>query len=144
MIIYVDGVFDLYHRGHLESLKYLKSEEFKKKVKSEDIFLIVGIVSDSDAESYKRQPIICQEDRVEIMKYNKLVDKIIFPCPLSVNKNFITENNIDLVVHGFSNDEDFNNQYKFFEEIIKMNKFMKTTYYSKISTTDIIKKIKNL
>lgn len=144
MIIYVDGVFDLYHRGHLESLKYLKSEEFKKKVKSEDIFLIVGIVSDSDAESYKRQPIICQEDRVEIMKYNKLVDKIIFPCPLAVNKNFITENDIDLVVHGFSNDKDFNNQYKFFEEIIKMNKFMKTTYYSKISTTDIIKKIKNL
>ena len=144
MKIYVDGVFDLYHRGHLESLKYLKSDEFKKKVKSEDIFLIVGIVSDSDAESYKRQPIICQEDRVEIIKYNKLVDEIIFPCPLLINKDFIDENDIDLVVHGFSNDDDFNNQYKFFEEIIKMNKFMRTTYYSKISTTDIIKKIKNL
>ena len=107
--------------------------------------MIVGIVSDSDAKSYKRQPIIYQEDKLKIIKYNKLVDEIIFPYPLSINKDFIDENDdISLVVHGFINDDDFNNQYKFFEEIIKMNKFMRTTYYSKISTTDIIKKIKNL
>lgn len=144
MRIYIDGVFDLFHRGHLESLKYLKSEEFKNKVGSKDIFLIVGVVSDSDAESYKRKPIIFQDDRVEIIKYNKLVDKVIFPCPLAVDKEFIIKNKIDLVVHGFSDENDFNKQYVFFKEIIEMNKFMRTNYYSKTSTSKIISKIKIL
>ena len=72
MRVYVDGVFDLYHRGHLESFKYIKSEEFSKlmNIKS-NIHLIVGVVSDKDCESYKRKPIINELDRLELIKYNK-------------------------------------------------------------------------
>ena len=73
----------------------------------------------------------------------KLVDKVIFPCPLIVDMNFINDNNIDIVVHGFSNETDRNNQQTFYEIIKTHNCFMEIDYYSNTSTTDIINKIKN-
>lgn len=133
MRIYIDGVFDLFHRGHLESLRHAKCLYPK-------VELIVGVVSDSDAESYKRKPIIQEEDRVEIIKQIKWVDDVICPCPLIVTTEFLKENRINLVVHGFVNDDDRTRQESFFEKI--KDQFQEIPYYSKISTTDIIKKIK--
>jgi|UniRef100_A0A6C0ED98 cytidyltransferase-like protein len=40
-IIYIDGVFDLFHRGHLESLK--KAKNFFNE--PDNTYLIVGVVS---------------------------------------------------------------------------------------------------
>ena len=54
--IYIDGIFDLFHRGHLESLKQSKNLR-------NDVFLIVGVISDKVATSYKRQPIIKEENQ---------------------------------------------------------------------------------
>lgn len=135
--VYIDGVFDLFHRGHLESL--IKSKNVYNS--PEETILIVGVVSDKDCESYKRVPIINEVDRLEIIKNIKLVDEFIFPCPLVVTMDFIKENNIDLVVHGFSNDADREKQKPFFENI--KSHFKEIEYYSKISTTDIIKTINN-
>ncbi len=64
--IYIDGVFDLFHRGHLESI-------IKAKNALDDpnnTYLIVGVVSDEDCVVYKRQPIINEEDRYEIINNN--------------------------------------------------------------------------
>lgn len=137
--VYIDGVFDLFHRGHLESLKKAKEVLDDK----ENTILIVGVVSDFDCESYKRKPIINEYDRVEIIKQIKYVDEVIFPCPLNVSMDFIKKHNIDLVVHGFSNDADREKQKDFFSEITKNGYFKEIEYYSKISTTDIIKNIKD-
>ena len=78
--VYLDGVFDLFHRGHLESIK--KCMEFGDEV-------IIGVVSDKDALSYKRLPVINENDRVEIIKNLKIVSHVIFPCPLVIKKDFI-------------------------------------------------------
>ena len=137
--VYIDGVFDLFHRGHLESL--LKAKNVLEDI--ENTYLIVGVVSDKDCESYKRTPIINEEDRVEIVKNIKCVNEVIFPCPLKMTLDFIRKHDIDLVVHGFANSTDRNNQKEFFEEIIEMGLFKEIKYYSKISTTDIIKKLSN-
>ena len=139
-IVYVDGVFDLFHRGHLESI--IKAKNVLND--PDNTYLIVGVVSDSDCESYKRNPIINELDRVEIIKNIKHVDKVIFPCPMIVTMDFIKSNNIDLVVHGFCNVADREKQKIYFEEIKLNGLFKEIDYYSKISTTDIIKKIKNL
>lgn len=138
-IVYIDGVFDLFHRGHLESL--IKAKNIFND--PDNTFLLVGIVSDATCTSYKRTPIINEQDRVEIVRYIKLVDKVVFPCPLIVDMNFINEHNIDIVVHGFSNETDRNNQQTFYEIIKTHNCFMEIDYYSNTSTTDIINKIKN-
>ena len=129
----MDGVFDLFHIGHLEAIK---------KCKECGDYIIIGVVSDYNCALYKRQPIIEEKDRVEIIKNLKLVNEVIIDCPLIITEDFINEHKIDLVVHSFSNEEDFNKQKRFFEIPIKLNKFKVIKYYDKLSTTDIINKIK--
>lgn len=133
-IIYTDGIFDLFHRGHLEYIKCCK-EMF------DDAFLIVGIVNDKDATGYKRPPIYCENDRYAIVDNIKYVDKIIKDAPLIIDEAFMNEHQIDYVIHSFSNEADAEKQQEFFKVPIRMNKFMKVSYYSSISTTDIINKI---
>ena len=137
--VYIDGVFDLFHRGHLESL--IRSKNVFND--QENSYLIVGIVGDKDATNYKRKPIINEEDRKEIISSIKYVDKVICPCPLTVNTEFIKENNIDLVVHGFVSDEDRNKQKEFYRDINEKGYFKEIEYYSNVSTSDIIKNIKH-
>lgn len=138
MRVYMDGVFDLFHRGHLEAIKKVRNDA------GIDGTVIIGVVSDMDANSYKRWPIIKEDDRVEIISNIKDVDEVIFPCPMSVTKEFIEKHQIDLVVHGFADESDFNNQKEFFKEIIDLGKFKVQEYYKGSSTTEIIKKIKKL
>ena len=135
MIVYIDGIFDLFHRGHLESFKQIK-------ILYPNCILIVGVISDEDASGYKRKPIITFEDRCEIIRSIKYVDQIIEKSPLILDLDFIKKYDIDLVVHGFSSKEDENKQQEFFKEIIDKGIFMKINYYDKTSTTDIISKIK--
>ena len=131
--VYMDGVFDLFHRGHLEAIK--KCKEFGEIV-------IIGVVSDKDSENYKRLPIINEEDRAEIIKNLKDVDEVIENCPLVITEKFINDNKIDIIIHGFSDESDLEKQKDFFEVPIKLNKFQSIKYYDKISTTDIINNIK--
>lgn len=137
-VVYLDGVFDLFHRGHLESI--IKAKNILQD--PDNTYLIVGIVSDEDCASYKRNPIIHELDRVEIVKHIVGVDQVIFPCPLIVSLDFIKSNDIDLVVHGFANDADKEKQKEFFAEIQENGYFQEIEYYSKTSTTDLINKIK--
>jgi cytidyltransferase-like protein len=60
MRIYIDGIFVLFHRGHIEILK--KAKNYRKNA-----ILIVGIISDENAKNYKRLPIYNQEDRYMIL-----------------------------------------------------------------------------
>ncbi|ULY68591.1 hypothetical protein [Chlorella virus XW01] len=136
MNIYMDGVFDLFHIGHLEAIKKAK------EIAGNNGKVIIGIVSDEDVKSYKREPIINEKDRVEIISNLKMVDQVIFPCPMSTSKEFLEKNNIDLVVHGFSDDNDWNNQKVYFKNVIELGKFKKIEYFNKCSTTKIINKIK--
>lgn len=134
--VYIDGIFDLFHRGHLESLKQAKKIE-------ENTYLIVGVISDEVAKDYKRIPVISYEDRMEIIKNLSIVDEVIENPPLVITEEFVKINNIDLVVHGFSNEDDWEKQKDFFEFLTKNNKFKRIDYYDKTSTTDIISRIKN-
>ena len=135
MIIYTDGIFDLFHRGHVEFLNNIKKEYI-------NCTLIVGIVNDNDSEKYKRKPVYNEEDRYMIIENLKCVNKIIKNAPLIINEEFIKKNKIDLIVHGFSDINDINKQSEFFKIPIKLNKFKKMPYYELISTTQILDKIK--
>ena len=53
--VYVDGIYDLYHRGHVES--FIKAKNIR-----ENVYLIVGLITNSVAENYKRKPIYCNRD----------------------------------------------------------------------------------
>ena len=79
---------------------------------------LAGVVSDKDTQLYKRLPVINEKDRVEIIKSLKYVSEVIFPAPLYAVK-FIRENEIDLEVHGFSNEKDFENKTIFLKYQLK-------------------------
>ena len=134
--VYIDGIFDLFHRGHLESLRKAKNID-------EDTYLIVGVISDDVSKDYKRLPVINYDDRLEIIKSINIVDEVIKDPPLVITKEFVETYRIDIVVHGFANEEDWEKQKEFFKFLIDVGKFKKISYYQDTSTTDIIRRIKS-
>lgn len=133
--VYMDGVFDLFHIGHLEAIRHC--------AKLGDN-VIIGITGDKDAAGYKRPPIINQDERIAIVSSLREVDYVVCPCPLIVTESFMDELGIDLVVHGFANEADAKRQEEFFEIPMSMNKFQRIPYYTGQSTTDILAKIRSI
>ena len=129
--IYVDMVGDLFHINHINLIK--EAKKFGK-------YLIVGVHSDSDVESYKCTPILTMEERIGVIESCKYVDKVIPNAPLVITKEYLDENNIDLVVHAHNKDEI--EKYNFmYSEIIKLEKFKRIDYHDGVSTTNIKNKI---
>lgn len=133
--IYMDGVFDLFHVGHLEAINQCKLLGDR---------VIIGVVGDKDTGHYKRSPIICETQRAEIVRSIKGVDQVVCPCPLVVDRDFITTHDITLVVHGFSNPEDEAKQQLFFQTPKELGIFQAIPYSTKINTTAILKRLKDL
>lgn len=133
--IYIDGIYDLFHAGHVNTLKNIKNMR-------DNVNLIVGLINDKEATNYKRQPVINETNRYIMLDSCKYVDDVITDAPLIITKNFMDKHNIDLVVHSYSNKNDENNQNEFFKIPIEMRKY-ETIQYSHIeSTSGIIKRIK--
>lgn len=66
---YTSGVFDMFHIGHLNILK---------RAKEKCDYLVVGVTTDALCYQRKqKRPVICEQDRVEIVKSIKYVDKVV-------------------------------------------------------------------
>ena len=135
--IYIDGIFDLFHMGHVLHFKDIK------ELDNQDNHLIVGIISDKDATKYKRKPVYNEKNRKIIVESCKYVDEVIDNSPLILTEEFINSNNFDLICHGFMDKKDEEKQKNFFSIPIRMNKFRVVEYHKGISTTEIINNIKN-
>jgi len=133
--IYVDGIYDLFHAGHVNTLKNIKNMR-------NDVYLIVGVINDKDSTNYKRQPIINENNRYIMLESCKYVNKVITDAPLIITKEFMDKHKIDLVVHSYSNKKDENNQNDFFKIPIEMEKYQTIEYSHIESTTEIINRIK--
>lgn len=130
--VYVDMVADLFHYGHIEYLK---------KVKSFGDILIVGIHDDATVQSYKRRPILSMEERIRSVQECSYVDVILPDAPLEVTLEWIQKHRIDIVVHG--DDISPESMNTFYKTPIELGIFYLVPYTSGISTTDIIKRIVN-
>jgi glycerol-3-phosphate cytidylyltransferase len=65
---YTTGVFDLFHIGHLNVLK--KAKAYCER-------LIVGVSTDELVSEYKkRKPVICFDERIEIVRAIRYVDEV--------------------------------------------------------------------
>ena len=133
--IYVDGIYDLFHAGHVNTLKNIKNMR-------DNVNLIVGLINDKEATNNKRQPVINETNRYIMLDSCKYVDEVICDAPLYTTEEFMNDHDIDLVVHSFNNQNDENNQKKFFKVPIEMGKYQTIQYSHIESTTSIINRVK--
>jgi glycerol-3-phosphate cytidylyltransferase len=133
--VYVIGVFDLFHRGHVE---------FLKKAAALGENLIVAVNGDDMVASYKRKPFYSEEDRLAIIKSCKYVQDA-FIIREYDNKAYIEKYNIDAIVHGNDWERD-----SYLQQIRVTDDYLKTRnaelvlvpYTAGVSTSHIIKQIK--
>ena len=92
-IVYVDGSFDLFHIGHVETLR---------KAKGLGDFLIVGVHDDQTVNMQKgsNYPIMNLYERVLNILAIKYVDEVVIASPWVVTEDLIKSLNISLVVQG--------------------------------------------
>ena len=134
-VIYVIGVFDLFHKGHIELLKRARALGDK---------LIVAINSDELVASYKRKPFFSETDRLAMVEACKYVDEA-FIIREYDNKAYIKRYGIHVIVHGDDwAKESYLEQIKVDEAFLKANQVSLhlLPYTNGVSTSDLIRKIK--
>ncbi len=129
--VYADMVADLFHYGHMA---------FLRQVRTLGDFLIVGICSDEEMASYKRQPILSMEERVASVAGCRYVDEVLPHAPFPINRDWIAQHDIHLVVHG---DDLSTEQLAYFYKVpMEMGIFRTVPYTPSISTSEIIRRIR--
>jgi choline-phosphate cytidylyltransferase len=137
-IIYTDMVADLLHFGHLRFLTQIH----ERLVKNTNNKFYVGIHNNIDTQTYKRNPVLTMEERIKILEYFPLIDKIISNAPVTLTEEYIKLHKINtFCIPNNRSEEEINLMYKIPIELgIKIETF---DYCQEISTSDIIKRIKN-
>jgi glycerol-3-phosphate cytidylyltransferase len=129
--VYVDMVADLFHYGHVN---------FLRQARKHGDYLLVGVHADEAVMSYKRRPIFSMEERVASVEGCRYVDKVVCNAPLSIDRAWIEQHDIDLILHG---DDVSGEMEEFWYKIpIEMGIYRSVGYTPGISTTEIIARIK--
>jgi cytidyltransferase-like protein len=89
--VYVDMIGDLFHMGHVALLRAAREL---------GDYVVVGVISDELAASYKRRPIMTMPERIAVIEACRYVDEVIPDAPLVVTSDFLRTHGIDLVAHG--------------------------------------------
>lgn len=92
-VVYCDGTFDMFHAGHIETLR---------RARAEGDFLLVGIHDDLTVNERKggNFPIMNLHERTLSVLACKYVDEVIIGAPWSVSDDMIKTMNISKVLHG--------------------------------------------
>ncbi|KAL8943079.1 MAG: hypothetical protein Q9216_001279 [Gyalolechia sp. 2 TL-2023] len=131
--IYADGVFDLFHLGHMRQLEQAKNA-------FPEVYLLVGVTGDAETHKRKGLTVLTGAERTETVRHCKWVDEVIPNCPWVVTPDFLEEHKIDYVAHddlpyGADEGDDI------YAPIKKQGKFLVTQRTEGVSTTGIITKI---
>jgi len=97
-VVYMDGAFDMFHAGHVDTLAAAR--------KLGD-FLLVGIHDDATVNKHRGRnfPIMNLHERTLSVLSCRYVDEVIIGAPWAVTEDMLTTMNISLVVHGSHYDE---------------------------------------
>jgi cytidyltransferase-like protein len=131
--VYADMVGDLFHYGHVRFL------ERAKKLGDQ---LVVGVHSDETVAEYKRSPVMTMPERIQVIAACQFVDEVIPDAPLVVDRDFIDEHELDLVVHGDDIDDDtLELMYRVPSDlgILRI-----VPYANGVSTTEIMERVRRL
>lgn len=125
-VLYVDGVFDLFHHGHLRLLRFVAS--LGK--------LVVGVHSDACTAGYKRLPVHRESHRYELIRSLRIVDRLIPEAPINPDCGWLDTHGVDFVVHGDNIDPEM--AAIWYGHAIQVDRFLLVPSTPGISTTEII------
>jgi cytidyltransferase-like protein len=126
----IEGVFDLFHIGHVRIFQKMR-EAFDTT--------IAAITPDEVVKTYKNAPIIPFNERVEMIKSCKYIDKVIAAPPGSVATiEWMENNNVDYVVHGEATEEFVE---KWYSDAVKEHRFITFPETPDRHTSSLRKKI---
>ena len=131
--VYADGVFDMFHLGHMRVLQQAKTA-------FPDTYLIVGVTGDAETHKRKGLTVMSAKERAESLRHCRWVDEVIEDCPWIINMDFLERHQIDFVAHddlpyGASEGDDI------YKPIKEKGMFLVTQRTEGVSTTGIITKI---
>jgi cytidyltransferase-like protein len=129
--VYADMVADLFHYGHVA---------FLKQARALGDYLVVGIHADEVAEANKRTPILSMEERMASVAGCRWVDEVLPNAPWIIDRAWIDEHDINLVVHGDDySREELEHSHKVPGD---MGILRTVPYTGGVSTTEIIRRIR--
>jgi len=133
-IVYVVGVFDLFHRGHVELLR---------RAKTLGDGLVVAVNGDALTSQYKRPPLMREGDRLEIVRACRFVDEAFIINDFD-NKPHILKYGIKKIVHGDDwTGDSYLEQIRLTPAFVAENgiELVFLPYWRGISTSDLIQAI---
>jgi glycerol-3-phosphate cytidylyltransferase len=123
------GTFDIFHYGHLKILE---------RAALEGVELIVGVSSDKLNFNKKgRNPIYSEEERMHIVSSLNFVSEVFLEESLELKRKYLEDYNADCLIMGC----DWTGRFDEFKDICEVMYLPRTP---DISTTELIKKIKEL
>lgn len=132
--VYVSGVFDLFHVGHV---KYLE------RALQHGTRLIVGVMSDESTAQHKRQPVMTMNERVQAVRACKYVSEVIpgAPWEVATPDDFIHQHNIHVVPisEEYFDDSSENNCYR---NVIDNGMARRLERFPEMSTSELIRRCK--
>lgn len=135
--VMIIGVFDLFHRGHVEFVK--RAAEFGERV-------VVIVNGDEMVTQYKRKPVFNEADRLEIIRSLRWVDEAVVTNSFDI-KPLVAQFRPSVIVHG---DDwlraSYLEQIRMTEEgLIKFNvQLAFIPYYNGATTSSIIRTIREM
>lgn len=93
-IVYIGGTFDLFHAGHVAFLFQVKKHlDFNCRI-------VLALNSDAFAESYKRLPILNEQERLTVVKSCKHVDEVFIMEAFADQPGHIQRVHPNYIAHG--------------------------------------------
>jgi choline-phosphate cytidylyltransferase len=137
--VYADGVFDLFHIGHMRALQQAKSAFAHLAPNNPKVELVVGVTGDTETHKRKGLTVLSARERAESVRHCKWVDEVIPDCPWIVTTDFLEKHKIDYVAHddlpyGADEGDDI------YGPIKQKGMFLVTQRTEGLSTTGIITK----
>jgi cytidyltransferase-like protein len=131
--IYVKGVFDLVHYGHIN---------FLREARTLGDWLTVGVTPDERVISMKRKPLFNVQRRAEVIAAVRYVDEVFIDGPRELTIDFMQEHNFDLYIFGTQNPNE--RAVRLYDcRNLPNNMIVEIPYTYGVSTTEILQTIKN-
>lgn len=133
VVIYADGVYDLFHYGHALQLR-------QAKLSFPSVQLLVGVCSDELVRQHKANTLMTHAERCEAIRNCKWADGVIPEAPWIITSEFLAQHHIDYVAHD-ENPYAAPGHHDVYTLVKAQGKFLPTRRTPGISTSSLLSRI---